>query len=157
MPKPKDIPDRKPQANQQNAQKPIDPRTPPESEPRPAESGRDRDDPSVQGPTRATIQLRSIQPARKSRQENPDSDEKNLILSKTARISLIRRFRLKRNAPDDGKQYEITKQTHRACSVLDQTNGTAENGTGSFVTGRAALESLAGCPDRQDKRPAGTE
>ncbi len=119
MPKPNEITDRKPQAHQQNAQKPTGPRTPPESEPRPSESGRVRDDPSMHGPTRTTIQA-----TRKFRQENPDSDEKNLILSKTARTSLFRRFRLKRNAPDDSKQYEITKQTHGACSAGDPTNGT---------------------------------
>ncbi len=46
-----------------------------------------------------------------------------LILNKMGRMSLFRRFHFKRNAPDDSKQYEITKQTHRACSVLNQTNG----------------------------------
>ncbi len=61
---------------------------------------------------------------RNIRQKKTDSDEINLILSKTARISLFRRFRLKRNAPDDSKHYEITKQTHGACSVRNQTNGT---------------------------------
>ncbi len=119
MPSPKDITDRKPRANQQNAQKPIGPRTPPVSEPRPSESGRDRDDQSVHGPIRTTIQA-----AQRFRAENPDSDEKYLILSKMDRTSLFRRFRLKRNAPDDSKHYEITKQTHRACSAADQTNGT---------------------------------
>ncbi len=61
---------------------------------------------------------------RNIRQKKTDSDEKNLILSKMDRTSLFRRFHRKRNAPDDGKQYEITKQTHRACSVRNQTNGT---------------------------------
>ncbi len=73
MPKPKDTPDRKRQANKQNAQKAIGPHTPPESEPRPSESGRGRDDPSVYGPIRATIQA-----ARKFRQKNPDSNENKL-------------------------------------------------------------------------------
>ncbi len=70
MPKPKEITDRKRQANKQNAQESTGPRTPPVSEPRPAESGRDRDDPSVHGPIRATIQA-----ARKFRPENHDFDE----------------------------------------------------------------------------------
>ncbi len=68
-----------------------------------------------------------------------------LILNKMGRMSLFRRFRLKRNAPDDSKQYENTKQTHRACSAGDPTNGTPrfrrpsppgqETGRESYVRG----------------------
>ena len=101
MPKPKDITDRKRQANKQNDQKPIGPRT-------------------RRAKTRAAANPATHNPVgRKTRQENPDSDEKYLILSKMDRTSLFRRFRLKRNAPDDGKQYEITKQTH-LCSEQSQ-------------------------------------
>ncbi len=88
------------------------------SEPRPSESGRI-----------AMIQACTAPPAPPS---NPHKKlakkiqiptKENLILSKMARTSLFRRFHPKRNAPDDGKHYEITKQTHSTCSAADQTNG----------------------------------
>ncbi len=114
MPKPKETSDRKPQAHKANAGGPI-----------PCDSkGWGRDDRRVYGSTATPSNCDPSKPHEDSAKKIPIPTKENLILSKMDRTSLLRRFRFKRNAPDDSKHYEITKQTHSNCSVLNPTNGT---------------------------------